>query len=155
MSDCTLIIQVGQAQTSIFFTSGINAIPIRQSATTIVVPKLRGKKREDDIPPPVLPSLWLEFSPPTSAFPSWIPPADLSITCLLNLAKISLFLHRVGTGRYAGLNVPTVCAHSPVPGPAGPVLPTSTGLLPCTALVAPSGPAPAPSAVSRDVGDGS
>ena len=36
------------------------------------------------------------------------PPALLSLTWRLNSDKISLFFHLVGTGLYAGLNVPTV-----------------------------------------------
>jgi hypothetical protein len=32
------------------------------------------------------------------------------------MARISLSFHRAGTGLYAGLKLPTVCAHSPVGG---------------------------------------
>jgi hypothetical protein len=56
--------------------------------------------------------LWFNPSPLTSARPSRKSPADLEITCRLSLAKISLLFHLVGTGRYTGLNEPTIYADS-------------------------------------------
>jgi hypothetical protein len=45
------------------------------------------------------------------------PVALLSRTCSLSNRNTSESLHRVGTGRYAALNAPTVCAHSPLLAP--------------------------------------
>lgn len=45
-----------------------------------------------------------------------IPPRPLPLldsTCSRSIFNTSLSFHRAGTGRYAGLKVPTVCAHSP------------------------------------------
>lgn len=47
------------------------------------------------------------------------PAALLALTCCLNNSKTSLPFHLAGTGRYAGRNVPTVCAHSPLAGLTG------------------------------------
>lgn len=45
------------------------------------------------------------------------PPSTLlSFTCSLSNPKISLSAHLAGTGLYAGLKFPTVCAHSPLGG---------------------------------------
>lgn len=45
-----------------------------------------------------------------------IPPLsfDRAFTCSRSNSSTSLSRHRAGTGRYAGLKVPMVCAHSPV-----------------------------------------
>lgn len=47
--------------------------------------------------------------------PSW-PPMLRRLTCSRRRPRTSLSCQRLGTGRYAGLKVPTVCAHSPSPG---------------------------------------
>lgn len=41
------------------------------------------------------------------------PAAARALTCSLSCVRTALSFHRAGTGRYAGLKVPMVCAHSP------------------------------------------
>ena len=105
-------------------------------------------------PPPVpltlCPSCW----PPTWASSvSCTPPALRSITCLRSMDRISLFFHLAGTGRYAGLYLPTVCAHSPLGGAPFRHVSVPVCSFPCATAVELS--LPPPSAVSREVGDGS
>ena len=45
-----------------------------------------------------------------------LPAVARALTCARSCSRTSLSLQRAGTGRYAGLKVPTVCAHSPAPG---------------------------------------
>lgn len=47
------------------------------------------------------------------------PAALRALTCARNSLNTSLSFQRAGTGRKAGLNVPTVCAHSPLAGATG------------------------------------
>src|SRR6201746_2540441 len=142
-------------------------MPSLEDCQQIVVGRFKG-----DLPPPPVPLIpWLNPFPLTSAVPSCKPPADLEMTCRLSIAKISLSFQRAGTGRYAGLKVPTVCAHSPLLGcpgrhsslsNSGPVCfpgsdaPCATvdllSVLPWTLVVAPCDPVPAPSEASCDVG---
>jgi hypothetical protein len=59
-----------------------------------------------------------------------IPTRRLSPTCARSNFSTSASLHRLGTGLYAALNVPTVCAHSPGRGDCASAAPAPPPSLP-------------------------